>query len=28
MRSLNAALDPSKISGKRYADSLMATVDR
>jgi aryl-alcohol dehydrogenase-like predicted oxidoreductase len=28
MRALNAALDPTKISGKRYADWIMATVDR
>jgi aryl-alcohol dehydrogenase-like predicted oxidoreductase len=28
MTALDAALDPSKISGKRYADWLMATVDR
>jgi aryl-alcohol dehydrogenase-like predicted oxidoreductase len=28
MQALNAALDPTKISGKRYADWIMATVDR
>jgi len=28
MRALDAALDPAKISGKRYADWIMATVDR
>jgi hypothetical protein len=28
IQALDAALDPSKISGKRYADWIMATVDR
>jgi aryl-alcohol dehydrogenase-like predicted oxidoreductase len=28
MQLLDAALDPTKISGKRYADWMMATVDR
>jgi aryl-alcohol dehydrogenase-like predicted oxidoreductase len=28
MHALDAALNPAKISGKRYADSMMATVDR
>lgn len=28
MQALDAALDPAKISGKRYADWIMATVDR
>jgi aryl-alcohol dehydrogenase-like predicted oxidoreductase len=28
VRALDAALDPAKISGKRYADWIMATVDR
>jgi aryl-alcohol dehydrogenase-like predicted oxidoreductase len=28
IQALNAALEPSKISGKRYADWIMATVDR
>jgi aryl-alcohol dehydrogenase-like predicted oxidoreductase len=28
MRALDAALGPAKISGKRYADWIMATVDR
>jgi aryl-alcohol dehydrogenase-like predicted oxidoreductase len=28
MRALDAALEPAKVSGKRYADWIMATVDR
>jgi aryl-alcohol dehydrogenase-like predicted oxidoreductase len=28
MQSLDAALDPAKVAGKRYADWIMATVDR
>jgi aryl-alcohol dehydrogenase-like predicted oxidoreductase len=28
IEALDAALDPAKVSGKRYADSIMATVDR
>jgi hypothetical protein len=28
IQALDAALGPSKISGKRYADWIMATVDR
>ena len=28
MQALDAALEPARISGKRYADWIMATVDR